>query len=103
MAYLSKFDPTLNDWRTNTNNTMNNDNFDDLWANLRAAVTEARTAKPKYIKMLAISPLPTVIDHTDIEVDGAGILMHRTGSLMRCYLTKDDALKLAVHIISIYA
>ena len=23
MAYLSKFDPTLNDWRTNTNNTMN--------------------------------------------------------------------------------
>ena len=79
-----------------------NDNFDDLWANLRAAVTEARTAKPKRIKMLATSPLPNVIDHTDIEVDGASIQMHRTGSLMRCYLTKEDALKLAANLITIH-
>ena len=80
-----------------------NDNFDDLWANLRASIVEARTAKPKQIKMLAISPLPNVIDHTDIEITHDSIAMLRPGSVMRCYLTKDDALKLAVHIISIHA
>jgi hypothetical protein len=46
--------------------------------------------------------MPTVIDHTDIEVDGASIQMHRTGSLMRCYLTKEDALKLAANLITIH-
>ncbi|MFO0447229.1 MAG: hypothetical protein ACK52I_00840 [Pseudomonadota bacterium] len=31
MAYLSKFDPTLNDWRTNTNNTMNTKHTPGPW------------------------------------------------------------------------
>lgn len=79
-----------------------NDNFDALWANLRTAVTEARTAKPKRINMVATSPMPKVIDHTDIEVSNDSILMQRAGSLMRAYITKEDALKLAANLITIH-
>ena len=79
-----------------------NDNFDALWANLRTAVTEARTAKPKHIRLAATSPMPKVIDHTDICVEQDSILMQRAGSLMRAYITKDDAMKLAANLIAIH-
>ena len=79
-----------------------NDNFDALWANLRTAVTEARTAKPKHIRLAATSPMPKVIDHTDICVEQDSIFMQRAGSLMRAYITKEDALKLAANLITIH-
>lgn len=75
-----------------------NDNFDALWSNLRASIVEARTTNR--LKLAATSPLPTVIGHTDIEVDGSSIVMHRTGSLMRTYITKEDAIQLAINLIS---
>jgi hypothetical protein len=79
-----------------------NDNFDSLWSNLRASIVEARTTTPQRLKVVATSPMPTVIDHTDIEVSNDSIQMHRAGSLMRCYLTKEDALKLAANLITIH-
>jgi hypothetical protein len=46
--------------------------------------------------------MPKVIDHTDIEVSNDSILMQRAGSLMRAYITKEDALKLAANLITIH-
>jgi hypothetical protein len=79
-----------------------NDNFDTLWSNLRASIVEARTTSPQHLKVRATSPMPKVIDHTDIEVSNDSILMQRAGSLMRAYITKDDAIKLAANLIAIH-
>jgi len=79
-----------------------NDNFDSLWANLRTAVTEARTAKPKRINMVATSPKPRVMDDTDIYVEQDSIVLVRTGIVMRAFTTKDDAIKLAANLIAMH-
>jgi hypothetical protein len=85
-----------------------NDNFDSLWANLRNAVTEARTPKtvepvrPKELVMTTTHPLDSVIANSDIVVTKDSIQIHRAGALIKTYLTKEDAIRLAANLIAIH-
>jgi hypothetical protein len=85
-----------------------NDNFDSLWANLRNAVTEARTPKTvepvrlKEITMQTTHPLDNVIAKSTIEVTEDSIQIYRAGALIKTYLTKEDAIRLAANLIAIH-
>ena len=84
------------------------DNFDALWANLRNAVTEARTPKtvepvrPKELVMETTHPLDHIIGNSTIEVTDDSIKIYRAGALIKTYLTKEDAIRLAANLIAIH-
>ena len=89
-----------------------NDNFDALWANLRAAVTQARTPvtvhQPPSQLALRTKKGPYV-GHSDshhetsIEVSKDSIMMVRGGALMRCHLSPEEALQLAANLVAIHS
>lgn len=85
-----------------------NDNFDSLWANLRNAVTEARTPKTvepmrhNELVMRTTHPLDHIIANSDIVVTKDSIQIYRSGALIKTYLTKEDAIRLAANLIAIH-
>jgi hypothetical protein len=88
-----------------------NDNFDALWDNFRTAVAEARTPvtvhQPPTVLTLRTKKGPSASSdyhhETSIEVCKDSIMMVRGGALMRCHLSREEALQLAANLVAIHS
>ena len=90
---------------SNTQTTMNDDTINSI----REAVIQAKAARAEtvvsskdHIRMKTTPAQYDFIGATEIEVTNNSIQLLRVGSIMRTYLTKEEALQLAANLIAIH-
>lgn len=90
---------------SNTQTTMNDDTINSI----REAVIQAQAARAEtvvyskdHIRMKTTPAQYDFIGATEIEVTNNSIQLLRVGSIMRTYLTKEEALQLAANLIAIH-
>jgi hypothetical protein len=82
---------------------------DDTINSIREAVIQAKAARAEtvvsskdHIRMKTTPAQYDFIGATEIEVTNNSIQLLRVGSIMRTYLTKEEALQLAANLIAIH-
>jgi len=81
---------------------------DDTINSIREAVIQAKTEQAEtvtrkdHLRMRTTPAQYDFIGATEIEVTNNSIQLLRSGSLMRTYLTKEEALQLAANLIAIH-
>lgn len=87
---------------------MNNETINSISDSIREAVIQAKAAQTEavvrknHITMRTTPGQYDFIGATDIEVTNNTIQLLRSGSLMRTYMTKEEALQLAANLIAIH-
>jgi hypothetical protein len=89
---------------SNTQTTMNDDTINSIReAVIQAKAEQAETVTRKdHLRMRTTPAQYDFIGATEIEVTNNSIQLLRSGSLMRTYLTKEEALQLAANLIAIH-
>jgi hypothetical protein len=81
---------------------------DDTINSIRESVIQAQAARAEtitrkdHLRMRTTPAQYNLIGATEIEVTNNSIQLLRSGSLMRAYLTKEEALQLAANLIAIH-
>lgn len=87
---------------------MNNETINSISDSIREAVIQAKAAQAEavvrknHITMRTTPAQYDPIGATEIEVTNDSIQLLRCGSIMRTYMTKEEALQLAANLIAIH-